>query len=384
MKTALTLLLVLSLSLAACDRRPAPPPTTTPATATAEPLPAAASDADALTGVARHLAGVESEPALPHAEVWRAHAAAMDETWGKLERAHLAGMRPFAAAQLADLAAAPKPLFYPFAGPDFLNAIVLFPEAPSLTLVGLEPPGHVPDPAALGADTLGVELARLHDGLETIVEYGYFQTTRMGRDFETGKLDGMLPVLLIFLAYTGHEPLSIRYLDLAGDGTVHELDTVTPAAGAAVRITFRRHGSDERRTLDYFSQDLSNDALAARPAFGRHVDRLAPYHTYMKSASYLLHMPEFSTLADQLLAGASAVLEDDSGLPLRRFRHDVWDLRFFGTYTQTLPAYRDYFQKDLYEVYQLDADVGPLDFAIGYHTEIGGGCLILARKRNPR
>lgn len=103
----------------------------------------------------------------------------------------------------------------------------------------------------------------------------------------------------------------------------------------------------------------------------------------MKSASYLLHMPEFTDIRGQILEHARAVLQDDSGAPLRFFEEDRWQLRFFGVCEQTLPPYRQWFQDDLREIYASRSDIEPLGFAIGYHSQIGGSCLIWAeRKQN--
>lgn len=379
---------LLLLTLSACgDPEGAPeaaspaPPVETPAT----PLDESTSDPETLRTTARLLAGLESEgdaPALPHARTWTHHAEMMDEVWAQVEERHLEAMRSWGEQELSELAAPQRPLFYPFGGPDFLSAVQLFPEAESYLLVGLEPPGHIPELEKLGADTLATELERLEGALETLVESGYFVTTRMGRDFAAESLDGALPMLYIFLARTGHTPVAIRYVAIDEDGRLRELDTVAPEAGSAVRIEFTRNGVEGKRALTYFSRDLSDDALATHPEFARYLRRLGPLNVYMKSASYLLHMPEFATLRDLLLAQGEAILQDDSGLPLRLFAPKDWDLRYFGTYTQTLPSYREWFQEDLRRIYAERTDISPLEFAIGYHSQIGGGCLILAERRS--
>jgi len=387
-KTLLAILLL--LALIACGesvpedspREAGSPPPEEEATARA--LAESSSDPETLRTAALLLAGLASEgdaPALPHGRTWTHHAEMMDEVWAQVEERHLEAMRSWSEAELSALRKPQLPLLYPFGGPDFLSAVQLYPEAESYLLVGLEPPGHIPELGKLGADTLATELERLESALETLVESGYFVTSRMGKDFVAESLDGVLPMLYIFLARTGHTPVAIRYVTIDAEGRLCELDTVVPEAGRAVRIDFTRNGVELPRTLYYFSRDLSDEALAAHPEFMHYLRGLGPFNVYMKSASYLLHMPEFSTIRDLVIARAEVILQDDSGLPFRLFAPEKWDLRFFGTYTQTLPSYREWFQEDLRRIYEERTDIPPLEFAIGYHSQIGGGCLILAERR---
>ena len=66
---------------------------------------------------------------------------------------------------------------------------------------------------------------------------------------------------------------------------------------------------------------------------------------------------------------------------LRDLPPDEWERRFFGAYTHTLPVYREWFQDDLRAAFEKDGAVAPLPFAVGYHSQIGEGCLILANRR---
>jgi outer membrane protein assembly factor BamB len=134
------------------------------------------------------------------------------------------------------------------------------------------------------------------------------------------------------------------------------------------------------RRLYYFAQDLSDEGLGAAPEFRRLLGRQDGFNVYLKSASYLLHTPEFATLRELLLGSGRTILQDDSGIPLRDFDRERFDLRFFGTYEQTLPAYRQWFQEELRAIYAAGG-VEPLGFAIGYHSQIGGSCLIWAERR---
>ena len=344
------------------------------------PIPAADTDAAALRLTARRLAGLaieDSSTADINAEVWARHAELMEATWAELEARHLGKMRAWAEAELS-LADPRTPLFYPFSGPDLPSALQFFPQASSYVLVGLEAPGRIPDLGALGAAELEIELRRLRAGLENLVAAGYFVTKRMESDFVAPHLDGVLPVLYLFLARAGLDPLAVHFIGLDPGGQVEMLDSASERTATAVRIDFA--GEEQTRSLYYFARDLSNAGLASTPAFAAFLHQLGAVNVYMKSASYLLHMDDFTDFKAMLLSRVGAVLQDDSGIPLRDLSSEVWSHRFFGTYTGTLPTYRQWAQDDLRAVYET-TEAPALPFAIGYNSATSGSCLIWAQRR---
>jgi len=422
--------LALLLTVVACGRgngeAPAGDAAPAPPAVADQPLPIAeVTDAAELRRTSRLLAGLGVEGEVGHPAVWERHAEAMDEIWSELEARHLKPMRRWAAGALASAgpdagspdagspdagspdagspdAGSPDglgttpPLFYPFGGPDLASAVQFFPDARSYLLVGLEPPGKVPELAGLDGEVLEAELGRLRGGLRNLVQAGYFVTTQMERDFAVdASLDGFLPLFYLFLARTGYTPASVRYVTFDDSGTLHPPARVTAATARGVEIRFvpaaesdgdgddgdGDGGDGTSRTVYYFARDLSDSGLAADPGLPRFLDRLQGFHVYMKSASYLLHMPELTTLRELLLERATAILQDDSGIPFRDFDPDRWRVELFGGYTGTLPNYRQWFQEDLQRAFA-DTDAEPLPFAIGYNRNLAGSGLIWARRRS--
>lgn len=349
---------------------PPPPPPEKPAGA------AALEDVGVLRDTARRLAGLEREG------TWTAHADAMDEIWRRMEESHLRGMREWQASTLSPLVDEPdNVVFYPFGGPNFLDAYVFFPDAPTYVLVGLEPPGPIPDAGALSEEQLQAVGERLAGSFRNLLKAGYFVTTQMGKDLvEAESFEGFLPMLYIFLARTGHRPVAVHYVVLDEEGHARESAEATPGEGGAVRVDFvAEEGEGEVRSLYYFSQDLSDEGLAGRGAFLSFLRAHAPLNTLMKSAEYLLHMEGFRTLHDFLLAESHLILQDDSGLPNRSLVASGMDVRYFGRYAGVIAAYAPYLQEDLKEAYAAGAP--PLGFHVGYDVELPGGCLILARRK---
>ncbi len=376
------LLLVFAVLAAACDSpAPAPQEPSKAPPPAADPVPevpivAAVTDSGALQATARQLAGLEPD----ESEVWARHAELMTEIWTQVEERHLQPMRSWAETELP-LAAPEAPLYYPFGGPDLPSALQFFPFASTYVLVGLEPPGRIPDLTGLADGDLEAELARLREGLKNLAEAGYFVTKRMETDFVAPHLEGILPVLHIFLARAGLAPTAVEFIELDDNGTAVPMEAATDRTATAARIRFGAPDNKAARELYYFSRDLSNTGLAATPRFAAFLRGLGAFNTYMKSASYLLHMDDFTDHKDFLVAHAGTVLQDDSGIPLRDLSSENWRLRYFGTYTRTLPTYREWFQEDLVGVFEQEG-IPPLPFAIGYHSKIGGSCLIWAERRD--
>lgn len=397
--SALSIVVVFLLMLGqlACERQPESAneePAVETAAAQPPSSPSAASDeAEAeLDVLARFLAGLEPLPELLAPEPWAVHAEAMARLWGELEKRRLDRMRSWAAEEL-DPRDPRATLVYPFGGPDFLTAEHFFPQAASTILIGLEPPGEIligargaaasqEVPANRGA-ALAAALGRVRGGFESLLESGYFVTKKMEQDLAGDDLNGVLPMLMIFLARTEKTIIGASYVALDDAGTAYDVQPESAASASAVRIDFvdQAGGSEGApRSLYFFSQDLSNAGLDGTP-FDRFLAGLGRVNVYMKSTQYLPHLDDFSVLSARLLDQGQTILQDDSGIPLRLFQEADRQIRYFGTYTRTLPAYREYFQEDLRQAFASRPDLPPLDFALGYHTRIGGSCLIWAERR---
>ena len=107
-------------------------------------------------------------------------------------------------------------------------------------------------------------------------------------------------------------------------GVVHSAGETPGNAARGVRIVFA--GSDGvERTLYYFSTDLSNSGVR-NSGFLQFCARLAPGDSLIKSASYLLHAGNFTTVRGFLLADSATIIQDDSGIPLADYDPRKWRL----------------------------------------------------------
>jgi hypothetical protein len=131
------------------------------------------------------------------------------------------------------------------------------------------------------------------------------------------------------------------------------------------------------QTLYYFQTDLSDQGVS-RSGFLKFCERLGISDAFIKSASYLLHSGGFARLREFLLERTSAVVQDDSGIPVRFFKADEWRLRPFGRYLRPIAVFSpSTYQKGLNDIYRR-SNPPPLDFGVGYRWRPNESNLLLA------
>ncbi|HEY0908996.1 MAG TPA: hypothetical protein VGD75_02065, partial [Bradyrhizobium sp.] len=151
-------------------------------------------------------------------------------------------------------------------------------------------------------------------------------------------------------------------ISLDDKGGVHfSSDDAGRNATRGVRITFA--GSDGvERTLYYFSTDLSNSGVRAS-GFLKFCATLAPGNSLIKSASYLLHAGNFTTVRNFLLANSATIIQDDSGIPLGDYDPRKWRFFPFGRYAGPISEFPGRYQASYAELFRRSQ---PMDFGIGY------------------
>lgn len=97
----------------------------------------------------------------------------------------------------------------------------------------------------------------------------------------------------------------------------------------------------------------------------------------LKAASYLMHTGGFSKIRDFLLTHSSAIVQDDSGIPVKDFDRAKWTLRCFGAYPGPIETFKQHAQPDLAAAYR-DSAVPALPFGFGYRWHARASSLILA------
>jgi hypothetical protein len=339
---------------------------------------AQAADTASPNDTARFLAGMPVDPKSPLAPLtkevsWQKHAHSFDAGFGHLDDNQLARIRAWSANHLT---ASRPAMFYMFGGPDFLYANAFYPNAKTYVLAGLEPVGTVPDLTTLRG-SLAANLYHLHSSINTLLAHTFFITHRMKSDLQVGTVNGTLPILYVFLARSGKSVREVSLVRIDEQGAVQPDDWSSRGSGArGVKIVFA--GSDgEPRTLYYFTTNLANDGVKSSN-FLKFLESLGPGDSLIKSASYLLHSDGFSKVRDFLIANSAAMVQDDSGIPLRYCDPKKWDLLPFGRYLGPIGVFPGRYQP-AYAV--LFRNSRPIDFGIGYRWRPNESNLLLAIRK---
>ncbi len=314
-------------------------------------------------------AGSPLEP-LTRDESWKQHARFFDRAFGEFDRTQLSKVRAWSKTYLR----VNRPsMFYMFSGPDFLYADAFFPDATTYVLAGLEPPGQIPDLLKMPRGSLGPSLNTLASSMHTVLSLSFFITHNMRTQLSSGRLNGTIPILYVFLARSGKTVKEVSLVNLDADGNERPEAPGQRSAAHGVKILFT--GADGKdRTLYYFSTNLANDGV---PTSGllTFLEKLGPGDSLIKSASYLMHSGNFSKIRDFLIANSATILEDDSGIPLAHFDDKKWQLQPFGHYLAPLGIFPRTYQPKLQELFRRAT---PIDFAYGYRWRRNESNVLLA------
>ncbi len=337
-----------------------------------------ASSMGSLNGVSRLMAGIDPGEAgfenLTTSPTWTDHQTFFDKNWAALSKKRLEPARKWAAMDVK-----PDPslhtLFYPFSGPDFMNAYLFFPDCDTYVFYSLEAPGVPPAVRKLSASDYGNLLTDIRESMDDIFQRQYFITKRMMEELRTPVLRGNGSLILIFMARMNLDVLSFENVRIRPDGSLFVSSSTAIGALAkraaanpipGIRITFRRPGG-KTQTLVYFSVDVSDKGLASHPEFSTYLNKFGTGSTFMKSASYLLHGSNFSKIRGSVLRSTRYLLQDDSGLPYRAFGKGGWTVTLYGRYTNAIKDFGGTIQQDLADAYVAAEPARLLPFTFGYH-----------------
>jgi hypothetical protein len=342
---------------------------------------AVAADTATVDDTARFLAGMmpsEGSPLLPLTRdpSWQRHAKFFDNAFAQLEQRQLAKVRAWADTNLA----APKPtMFYMFSGPDFLYANAFYGKATTYVMAALEPPGSLPDLVKLPRGTVNSALANIEHSLSTIMNFSFFITKHMKTDLHAGQIGGTLPILFVFMERSGKSIKEVTPVTIDETGAVQTGDSGAKTnAPHGVKILFAGKDGVEK-TLYYFSTDLSNSGVKSS-GFLKFCQTLAPGNSLIKSASYLPHSGNFTTVRDFLLANSATIIQDDSGIPLGNYNAKKWHFFPFGHYAGPISEFPGRYQQSYAELFRR---AQPMDFGIGYRWRTHDSNLLLSVKTGP-
>jgi hypothetical protein len=211
------------------------------------------------------------------------------------------------------------------------------------------------------------------------MNFSFFITKHMKTDLHAGQIGGTLPILFVFMERSGKSIREVTPVTIDESGAVHPGGeggkTNTPRG---VKILFAGKDGVEK-TLYYFSTDLSNNGVRSS-GFLKFCQTLAPGNSLIKSASYLLHSGNFTTVRDFLLVNSATIIQDDSGIPLGNYNTKKWRFFPFGHYAGPISEFPGRYQESYAELFRR---AQPMDFGIGYRWRTHDSNLLLAVKTGP-
>lgn len=315
---------------------------------------------------------------------------AFNQVWLRTQQPNLELIKSWAATNLLR-PEMPKTLFYPFSGPDILNALAFFPQANDYILFGMEPAGRIPRPERDSFARQMHELARLQNALADILVLNFFQTLHMEVQVSETSYSSVSGILLYFLTRAGMEVIGGRNISIDSNGSIvtnyNPKDTrLIPGVEYSFRIrpskneTNTQVSSSVVKRVRYFSLDISDPGLRKNNNFEKFAQTLPDTITMAKSASFLMHKDFFSRIRTLVLEKSAFILQDDSAVPQRFFLNNNWEVEYYGFYDGPIPLFSNYFQRELLTNMQAKSK-GRLAFSYGYDHIKGSSNLILAIKR---
>ena len=202
--------------------RPAAPTQGLPAIPGQQPIQQQIIQRSNATDAARYLAGLPVSPQSPLTRLtsdprWIAHSNAMNVAFSKLDQVQLSDIRIWRAEFLAPATKFSRTCLYFFSGPDFLYADTFYPDCNTYVLVSLEPVESIPELQSVPPALLQNTLQNIEVSLNTLLNFGYFETQDLREYSQRSQLKGVLPIIFVFFARSGKEILNVDY-DSLGKG----------------------------------------------------------------------------------------------------------------------------------------------------------------------
>jgi hypothetical protein len=305
---------------------------------------------------------------------WKNFKTRTETNWNQVEKSRLVHMRnwqsDFFSTQVGDT----LPLFYPFSGPDFVHAFVLYPNAPIYVFCALEPIVELPKIHELSDANQKLFLTNVDNALRDIYQKSYFITNHMSGDLTSSSAMGVIPIFYVFFERTGCELIQSNVIRVDDQGTIFKKSLFKGNESTAVKgmeFIIKKPNDSLYTKVYYFNQDISNKGLKKNPGLIFFLDELGKVNTFVKSASYLMQYSTFSQMRSMVMSMSNSIFQDDTGIPYEFFKNNSeWKVTLFGEYTRPVKDFSDHtIQEDLDSAYQAIGwdNTLKLPFRLGYH-----------------
>jgi hypothetical protein len=362
----ITGLLLLTLLIISCNQKPSKVAETPAPKVYSVPYDTLKDDlAGFISGIIHGKSGCLAR--LDTTTIWKQFSFRLDSGFTDLDTTRFKKMRIWADSELIDRKGSTT-LFYPFGGPDFLNANIFYPDADRYILIGLEPVGLLPDLCNIPVAQVNKYLEDVRYSLKDIFKRSYFITGNMIDALKKNSVNGSVPVISLFIKRNGYHIVSLNYVGIDSTGIWQLTDSLKYKKGVTngVKIDFAADTGKRVQSVFYFQTDISDAGLKKNPGFQKYLSQLPESYTYLKAASYLMHAYDYSIIRNVVLEKSRSILQDDSGIAYRFFNKSIWDIHLYGKYARPGKEFSWINETDLAKAYT-DPSIKPVPFTLGYN-----------------
>ncbi len=285
----------------------------------------------------------------------------LDGAWARYEKKHLEPMRKWR-AKLDGKAS--QDVFYPFGGPDATHPVTLFPDARRYTLIGLERFGQVPNPPAAGPAGAATQILSIHNAMRFVLGVNFFRTNSMAVEIGSQPYNGVVSILLLFLARLDQEIVDAYQIAISPTGELVPAEGALKATG--VRVIFRATGGGPLREMNFLQVNIADEGIAGSPELTAFLQKRHEITTMLKAASFLMYRQSFDDVRGVILGQSRLILSDDSGMPFHFLNNETWKLTPYGDYHLPIPLFAIRYEPDRRSFFQKQKPEA-LPFEYGYH-----------------
>jgi hypothetical protein len=312
---------------------------------------------------------------------WNHYARKLDSMFSQISSVRFEKMKIWADSELINNHGNTT-VFYPLSGPDFLNANIFYPDADQYIMIALEPIGSLPDICNMIPDSVSSYLNAIDNSLTDIFKRSYFITSQMNNDLKKTKVNGIIPLISVFIKRTGHHIVSIQKIGVDNEGIWQIADSLKDKKNitSGIKIDFLSISEKKIQSVLYFRTDISDKGLGKNKGFYNYLNQLPESNTYLKAGSYLLHYDTFDTIRSVIFDKSTTILQDDSGIAYKFFDKSKWNIRLYGKYSRPIKEFSFISEPDLEKAYK-DSVFRPLSYILGYNWRTGYINMLYAIKR---
>lgn len=284
----------------------------------------------------------------------------LDAAWASYAKRHLAPMEAWR-SELAGKTS--TDVFYPFGGPDVTHPTTLFPDARRYTLIGLEDFGQVPDPISASPAAAGRQIASIHNAMSFVMGHNFFRTNSMRVQIGSQPYNGVMSLLLLFLARLDMEVIDAYQIAIDAQGKLVAAEGELKATGA--RVIFREPGK-HLREINFIQTNISDEGVSENAPLAAYLKNRRDVTTMLKAASFLMFRSSFDDVRNVILSQSRLILSDDSGMPFSFLDNEGWKLTGYGDYLRPIPLFRLRYEPDR-RAFFVKHKAKRLPFKYGYH-----------------